>query len=150
MVNEDFVQKMRDVIAAQKRRADAEREGKLHDAKVIDEQGQKSWDALRSETRAYTNKIGSLSYVPTADREFTLHYDNSVLRVGFEEQRAIITYDGLTKGGAFRPVVQGEELAYYAMASPAGDGPGDKPPETTDAPVSIRDMAERLISILVE
>jgi hypothetical protein len=149
MVDEDFVQKMREVIAAQKSRAEAERDAKLHSAQVIDEEGQRTWDSLRSATRAYTNKIGTLDYVPASDREFTLHYENNVLRVGFEEQRAIITYDGLNQSGSFRPKVSGDELAYYSASPSAADNGNEPALEEAATPLTVHKMAEQLIAILI-
>jgi len=136
MGSDEFVGKIRQEIAAQQQRADSQRDEKLHDAKVISNRGIELWGALNRVAVRRVDEVGTIAYTLLSDRQFALSYGSEVLKVSFDAGNGTIAYAGPQgKVNSFAPRVSGEDLVYYWGES---------------APISIEELADQIISILVE
>ncbi len=136
MPTEEFVSKINREIKSQKRQAELATEEKLHDAKVRATQGLATWSALNAEVMACITKIPGIGRALIGDRAFSLTYDTEALRITLDEPTGKINYVGsMGKSGEFHPLVKGEELVYCANIG---------------IPISVIEMAEKLISLLIE
>ena len=156
MTNADFVQEMRESLRKQKDGAALSIENKLHDAKVYQKEGARTWQKLRELVVERIKQINNgeqdapLEYEPDGDTSFGVR--NRVadrgLVVTFEPPSATIAYRGAVAKGLFRASVRGNALAYSWENTEPSSGV-NVVHQTIGTVISIEKMGEILLRAVV-
>jgi hypothetical protein len=116
-----FVQEMRVVLEKQLMEFELAKKRKRHDAKIIADEGAKTWSELKDSLKHHVEDIndgfqdGLLSYSDSANgNEFTLRHElrDRNMQVAFDSASALISYQGGEGKGEFIPRIQGDALQY--------------------------------------
>jgi hypothetical protein len=163
-LEKNFVQEMRDAL--QKQLSEFEKEKR--DARIVADDGARRWREMKDSLRRLVEEIndgfpeGMLSFpVPQTanDNEFILMHElnKRTMQVTFDPVSAVISYQGDSGKGAFRPRVEGDALEYgwenttpstpWGVARPrrAIAWEDDKPPRT----FSTKEMSEIIVRCIV-
>ena len=160
-LEKNFVQRMRGILQKQLSEFEAAKEKERHDARIVADDGPRKWRELKDSLKRIVEEIndrlpeGMLSYPQTAnDNEFTLMHELSkrTMQVTFNPASAVISYQGNSGIGAFRPRVEEDALEYRwenttrcGVARPSRElRLGDDEPR-----VSTKRMSEILIHCIV-
>jgi hypothetical protein len=125
-----FVQQMRDTLQKQSSEFETAKKKEEHDARIVKNHGARRWRELKDSLRRLVEEIndglpeGMLSYPVNAnDNEFTLMHELSgrTIQVTFDPVSAVVSYQGNSGKGAFRPRLQEDALEYeWENTTPCG------------------------------
>jgi hypothetical protein len=162
-IEKSFAQEMRDTLRKQLTEFELAKKKQQHDARVVADEGAKIWDELKGSLKQHVEEINEelpeamLSYSEnTSGNEFTLRHEvhDRTTSVIFDAASALISYEGNSGSGAFRPRVEGDALDYgWENTTPCGVPKpkrafrleDDEPPMT----FSTKEMGEIIIRCIV-
>ena len=119
MAREEFIEKVRDSLKAQKESQERGQQMKLHDAEVIKADGSKKWSAIKGEMNSIVMAISGpngeeISYTPedTNRVKVTNKLRNASVGIVFDPAKAWLTYSGSGVPGGFVSKINGNELVF--------------------------------------
>lgn len=159
----NFVQEMRDNLQKQLSSFELAKKKEQHDAKIVAEEGAKRWRELKDSVKLHIEEINEelpeamLSHNENVSgEELTLRHElhDRTTQVTFDPTSAVISYEGNSGKGAFRPRVDENALEYeWENTTPCGVAKpkrafrlkDDEPPMT----FSTKEMSEIIIRCIV-
>ncbi len=129
-LEKNFVQQMREALQKQLAEFETAKKKEEHAARIVANDGARRWRELKDSLKRLVEEInegfpeGLLTYpVNTNDNEFTLRHELSerTMQVTFDPASAVVSYQGNSGKGAFRPRVGEDALEYgWENTTPCG------------------------------
>ena len=120
-LEKNFVQQMQDALQKQLSAFETAKKKEEHDVRIVASDGARRWRELKDSLKRLVEEIneglpeGMLAYSENADgNEFTLRHELSerTMQITFDPASAVVSYQGNSGKGAFRPRVKEDALEY--------------------------------------